>query len=167
MRMLDCVVLGLIVLGSCSGSTTEGGERPDGVLAALVDAVRVEILALHPYPYQLEEDGEELEQFHGYGILGRVSLGSQADGNELIALIERGIEASNGMVAACFNPRHGLQLTVDGAIWDILICYECLSMQVYRNGKKQNGYRTAELIEPRASAIYRAAGLVIHGNDGD
>lgn len=161
------LVAWVLGLGACSGSQTEGGERPSGVLAALADADSVEVLALHPYPYQLEKDGGDLEQFHGYGILGRASLGNQASGNELVALIERGIEASNGMVAACFNPRHGLSVTVGGVDWDLLICYECLSMQVYRDGKKQDGHLTAELVEPKVSAIYRAAGLVIHHNDTD
>ncbi len=154
-------------LGACSGSQTETGERPDGVLAALADADQVEILALHPYPYQMEKDGQDLEEFHGYGVLGQAPLRDQASRNELIATIERGIEASNGMDAACFNPRHGLSVTVNGSTWDLLICYECLSMQVYRDGEEQNGHLTAELVEPEVSAVYRAAGLVIHVDEND
>jgi hypothetical protein len=115
----------------------------------------------------MEKDGQDLEEFHGYGVLGQAPLRDQASRNELIATIERGIEASSGMVAACFNPRHGLSVTVNGSTWDLLICYECLSMQVYRDGEEQNGHLTAELVEPEVSAVYRAAGLVIHVDEND
>ena len=167
MRTRGYLVGCLLLLGSCSGSPNQGGERPDGVLAALADPERVELLALHPYPYQLEGGEDGLELFHEYGVLGRAELEDGVGGNELLALIEQGIEESNGMVAACFNPRHGLRVAADGSTWELLICYECLSMQVYRDGERVEGHRTAESVEPQVSATYRAAGLEIHRNDGD
>lgn len=161
------LVLVLLVISACSGAPNEDGVRPDGVLAKFADADGVELLALHPYPYQLDRDGDEMERFHGYGVLGRADLVGKATANELVDLIERGIEGSNGMVAACFNPRHGLRVTVDGSDWDFLICYECLSMKVYRDGDGQGGHLTVQSVEPKVTAVFAAAGLQIHRDDHD
>lgn len=157
-------LLALLPLAACSGSPTESGEKPDGVLAVLANPDRVELIALHPYPHQIEGD-QEMERLHDYGVLGRNALADSASANEVLALIEQGIEASNGMVAACFNPRHGLTVTTADAVWDIVICYECLSMQVYRDGERVDGHLTAESVEPQVTAIYQAAGLTIHQDD--
>lgn len=151
-------------LAACSGSQTESGVQPDGVLAALANPDRVELVALHPYPHQIEGE-EEMERLHGYGVLGRAALDDSAQGNEVLALIEQGIEASNGMVAACFNPRHGLTVTQGEEVWDLVICFECLSMQVYLDGERNGGHLTVERYEPQVTAIFETAGLTIHADD--
>ncbi|MEM7307867.1 MAG: hypothetical protein AAF682_14405 [Planctomycetota bacterium] len=151
-----------LLIGACSRSlATE--VRPDGVLAALADPQAVELVALHPYPYQLEE-ADERPRFHGYGVLGRAPLDDGGDRNRVLALVERGIEASNGMVAACFSPRHGLRVEADGSRWDLVVCFECLSMKVYRDGEQVDGHLTSEVVEPQVTALFEASGLAIHGD---
>lgn len=51
------------------------------------------------------------------------------------------------MVAPCFNPRNGLTVTQGEEAWDLVICFECLSIRVYLAGER-NG-----------------AGLTIHADD--
>ena len=153
-----------LLLAACSGSQTESGVQPDGILASLADADHVELVALHPYPHEIEGE-QEIERLHGYGVLGRAALNDLAQGNQVLALIEQGIEASNGMVAACFNPRHGLTVTQGDEVWDLVICFECLSMQVYLDGERNGGHLTVERYEPQVTAIFEAAGLTIHADD--
>ena len=160
---LLCLLIALPV-AACSGSPTESGAQPDGVLKAFADAQQVTLVALHPYPHELEGDAS-LERLNGYGVLGRSELRDAATANQVLALVEQGIEASQGMVAACFNPRHGLTVTTSDAVWDIVICYECLSMQLYRDGERDGGHLTAESVEPQVTAIFEAAGLSIHRGD--
>ncbi|MAW61564.1 MAG: hypothetical protein CMJ94_12105 [Planctomycetes bacterium] len=155
------LALVLALFGSaCSGSPSSSTAQADGVLAALAQPESVELVALHPYPHEIEE--QDGPRFHGYGILGQTELTDPEKAEALIALIEEGIEASDGRVAACFNPRHGLTVTTADAVWDFVICYECLSMQVYRDGERDEGHRTAESVEPQVTAIFLAAGLSMH-----
>lgn len=160
-------LFGLLVtlsLAACSGSPTEKGTQPDGVLAALANPDRVELVALHPYPHEIEEE-ERMDRMHGYGVLGRAVMSDAASANALLAEIERGIEASGGTVADCFNPRHGLRVTVGETLWELVICYECLSMQVYRDGEHVDGHTTVERTGIEVTAVFETAGLTIHTND--
>ena len=45
---------------------------------------------------------------------------------------------SKGLVAGCFKPRHGIRAVVDGKKVELVICYECLSMSVYVDGKRSS-----------------------------
>ena len=154
-----------LLLGACSSPITTGA-RPDGVLAELADPDAVELLALHPYPHALGDDDADLPRFHGYGVLGRAPLADDEQENRVLALVERGIETSDGMVAACFDPRHGLRVTAGGATWDFVICYACLSMNVFRDDVQLEGHLTSDAVEPQMTALFESAGLTIH-RDGD
>ena len=49
---------------------------------------------------------------------------------------------SKGLVAGCFNPRHGIRATAGGKTVELVICYECLSMKVYVDGKAKRAVLT-------------------------
>ena len=158
-------LLSLLPLAACSGSPTENRAKPGGVLAALANPDRVELIALHPYPHQIKED-EQMDRMHGYGVLGRAVMSDDASANTLLAGIEIGIiEASDGLTVDCFNPRHGLRATVGQTLWELVICYECRSMQVYRDGEHVDGHTTVERTGIEVTAVFEAAGLTIHTNE--
>src|SRR5262245_57246499 len=61
-----------------------------------------------------EQDLADPEKFHGYAIRGKVEIPEPARKAELLGALEQGVKDSDGSVAACFQPRHGLRLTRHG-----------------------------------------------------
>jgi hypothetical protein len=69
--------------------------------------------------------------FHGFRVLGRAPIAKVEDKGALVAAFARGIRESDGIVAACFNPRHGIRLIYRKRTFDFVICFECLSVMTY------------------------------------
>jgi len=154
----------MLPLASCAGrkqahEVTEDAA-PTGVLADLVGADSARVYALHPYPHAVEADPGP--RFHDYLVLGEAELADVADGDYLLALLELGIEGSDGRVAGCFNPRHGLRVEKDGRTTDFVICFECFSMEVHEDGAATGGHETSSEPERVVTAFYEARGLTIH-----
>ncbi|QDU83377.1 hypothetical protein Pla163_04760 [Planctomycetes bacterium Pla163] len=141
-----------------------------GVLAGLAQSDAMTIHALYPYLVR-NEDGQPVdddsETFHGYRILGSADVDDPSRRDLLVRLVERGIEDSDGRVAACFNPRHGLSIVVDGQVTDLVICFECHSMSVYEDGVEVAGHLTARGLAPQVTALFEEAGLTIHRDEED
>jgi hypothetical protein len=80
----------------------------------------------------------------------------------LVDLVRRGIETSDGRVAMCFLPRHGVVLRRGEERLDLVICYECLQLRMYREGAGESGgVRTSDEVEGEVSAVFRAHGLTL------
>ncbi len=76
------------------------------------------------------------EIFHDFGVLGKAEIKDMTQREALLKALYQGIAESDGMVAACFNPRHGISASLGDETVDLLICYECQSIRVYaKNGK--------------------------------
>lgn len=99
----------------------------------LDSADSVELLSLDPKPFPPDAKNRG---FHGYKELGRVKLAKKAGREAVLKALYRGIDDSKGLVAGCFNPRHGIRAVSGDKTVDLVICYECLSMQVFVNGKR-------------------------------
>ena len=165
--------IALLSAGGCTSAHRT--ELAVDTLDAIEAAESMELFALHPYPRSEEgtvENGQP--SFHGYRILGRSKLDTRDQAAELSRLVLKGIRASDGMVAACFDPRHGIRLTGGGRSIDLLICYECLQMQVWDptpeldsvtvfDDDAREQVLTHSKVEPEVSAIFEKAGLTIHG----
>ena len=157
-------VIATLALLGC-GSAPEN-RLPAEARVMLERATRIEILALDPVPAQMRSP-PPAETWHDFGVLGRATLSDAAECAELAQLILRGIRESDGTVAACFDPRHGLRVEEQGKVLELLICYECLSMQVFEGsiapGGKPAWLLTSSTPEPGVTRIYERAGLRIEG----
>ena len=120
-RYLTSIVLFAFVtsLSGCGG-----GERlsPD-VTAILEKADEIELYSLNP-DKRLRKAGTGLE---GWQVLGQTTL-SGDEKTAIVKALQKGIAASDGSVAACFNPRHGIEATHDGKRVVLIICFECSSI---------------------------------------
>ena len=63
------------------------------------------------------------------------------------------------MAAACFIPRHGIRMTSGRDTVDLVICFECLSVNVYVNDKREKGFLTTRDPQPTFDAVLKAAGV--------
>jgi len=139
------------------------------MLAALEAPDAVVLLALHPSAAEDLADSEDEEEralakqphFHGHAVLGRKTLEDAAARERLVTLLAEGIARSGDDVADCFFPRHGVRLQGAGHTIDLVICYECLQMNVYGLDEAQGSANTSDVVEPRVSALYEAHGLTI------
>lgn len=144
-------------------------KLPLTVIRVLRSPDSLEILALDPVPVAARRaDARTLpieKEFHGYEILGHAPLNDDVVRQELVELVLRGIQESDGRVAACFDPRHGIRAVKEGKVLDMLICYECLQVEIHYSElveeKGRLGVLTANTVEPDVTRIYRSAGLAI------
>src|SRR5262249_3205646 len=95
-----------------------------------------ELLSLSPgRPQQKPKD-----TFHGWELLGKTTVNDAETRTKLVAAFKKGVDENKGVVAACFNPRHGIRVTHDGRTVDFVICFECFSVQVFAGDKQTKGF---------------------------
>ncbi|MFT5829952.1 MAG: hypothetical protein ACI9D0_000530 [Bacteroidia bacterium] len=168
----------LVVVSACSGTSTPtviGGSGiaqlevpsvvPGPAHEILAAATSMEIISLHPYDHDLEAQGlTGAPKFFNYAELGRATLTDPAKMLAVVEAVYGGINASDGTVAACFSPRHGIHAEVDGKPVDFVICYHCLSMHIHVEGER-NPARTTEAPGEVLTKIWEEAGLTIQKDD--
>lgn len=115
---------------------------PEAALAILDKAEQLEVWSLDPVERGAKDD------FHGWKVLGKTSVKNADTGKPLMSALKKGIADSDGIAAACFNPRHGVRAIVDGKTVDLVICFECFSLQVFEGDKKHSVLTTRS---PQAS----------------
>jgi hypothetical protein len=77
-----------------------------------------------------------------YDELGRTVVPDE-DRGAVLEAIREGVRTHDGSMARCFNPRHGLHAEKDGGEVDLVICFECMQIQVYGPGiDDERGYVT-------------------------
>ncbi len=151
--------------GATIGSLDVPPQLPAGVHEVLRSATEFELFAVHPYPHSIQADGlQDAEQLDGFAILGQVTVLDETLRRDVVSVLYSGVEASDGSLAMCFNPRHALHASAGGRELELLICYECLTIKVKLDGKVQT-VPTAEAARVRLSKLWRAAGLTVHAND--
>ncbi len=118
------------------GCTAVDNDLPKDVSAAFEKATEVTLYSLDPgHGYKGDDN------FHGWKVLGKTTL-KDDQLKKVWSAVEKGRKASNGMVAACFNPRHGLRVVRDKEVFDIVICFECLSATCYSGDKRVGSFLT-------------------------
>lgn len=70
-------------------------------------------------------------RFRGYVILGKIEITDPAARQEIVKAVVDGISESDGTVASCFWPRHGVHVVTNGKAVDYVICYECLQVYLF------------------------------------
>jgi hypothetical protein len=124
---------------------------PEVVLEMLDKAETYELLSLEP---ERIKDG-----FHGRKILGQTTVKAEAERKRLTEALKLGVENNFGLVAGCFSPRHGLRLTGNGKTVELVICFSCMSIEVYVDGKQGKGFLTTDEPKQAFNAILRGAGV--------
>jgi len=116
-----------------------GNELADGLLDALEKAHRFELLSLDPQ--RMREPSSSA--FHGWEVLGSLVVSDRTARAQLIRALVVGVEESLSIVVACFNPRHGIRVGSGNRTTDFVICFECLRVRVYVDGKEIESFPTS------------------------
>lgn len=91
-------------------------------------------------------------------IVRRVEVTDAREITLLRAGIQRSIE-TGGPVAACFNPRHGVRFIRNGQAVELILCFECASMDA-KGSPEFEGAAISTAAEAAFYRIFRAHGLV-------
>jgi hypothetical protein len=117
------------------------GDRPppDPKLKKALEAMAAKITALPVakaqfFFYSLNptwtvRDDPDGKAFHRHLILGEVEIKNDKDKSALINALAKGIRESDGVRMKCFNPRHGIRLITGSTTSDLLICFECQTIE--------------------------------------
>ncbi len=141
----------LIVLAAFAGCS-----GPADPMVPLRNATSFELYSLDP----MERTGfDENAGFHGWEILGSTQVDDVATLAILTDALSSGIDENDGMVAACFDPRHGIRLTVDGRRYDYVICFHCYSARWYTDGDQNRGFLTTGSPQPEFDRVLSDASI--------
>lgn len=166
------VLLISIVAGVAAASATWRLSQPssladyDLVLPADVKRVletgdRFVLLTLDPKEPDTFAEGSPLptdeDTFHGYHILGQTQI--KKERTELLLALYKGIAESDGTAAACFIPRHGISATAEGETVDLVICFQCLSLQIHSKNAHGKSVLLTSSPQPTFQRVAQKGGL--------
>src|SRR5262249_35638882 len=127
--MIRClpIVLVLAVLAlPWSKAYPEEQKLPDKVWAILNEADQLELLSLDP-----DQEKDSKDKFHGWNVLGKTEIKDKKAREGVVSAVSKGVKESDGTRANCFEPRHGVRASKGKQTVDLVICFECLSVEIY------------------------------------
>lgn len=153
------IMRAILVVLSATLFAVAGCERPDmpaDAVEALASAEQYELLSLDPEAYDPSAD----EKFYDWKVLGRVMIDDPATRTKLNDALRAGAREKDIYRSACFNPRHGIRVTTDGLVTDVVICFECSSVQIYRDGEYVDGFAVSYAPAPTFDEVLRDRGVL-------
>ena len=125
--LLSFILMCAALVGCTDEFTKEQQESAKEVEDLIHRSGTITIYSLDPQ----RSDKVEQDDFHGYKIIGQKGVTEPNDRSKLLSKLADSIRQNTGVVAACFNPRHGLRFKADNAQMDFVICFECSSGRGY------------------------------------
>ncbi len=95
------------------------------------------------------------DSFNNYPVLSKVEVVDPNLQSELKSALIEGMN-QNAIAAKCFNPRHGLRVSWGLKTIDVVICFECSSLEVYST-KRVSVVSVSNYAEPLFDRILRSA----------
>lgn len=130
---------------------------PTQVLVALKQSTSFELLSLSPD--FIVDTEKRAKSFYGYNILGKTQLDNAVGKSRLITAFLEAIEESEGFEALCFNPRHGFHIVHEKKQYDFVICYECMQIAIYEDGKPVKKILTTRKAQTVLDRVLKQAGV--------
>ena len=132
---------GLAFLAFFGCSRAADNDLPKEVREAFEKATEFELYSLDP-AREIKKD-DKVMLFHDWKVLGKTTLKGD-DAKQVRTAIDKGRKDSDGSVAACFIPRHGVRIVHDKKTFDVVICYQCLSATIYEGDKRIGSFLTTQ-----------------------
>ncbi len=157
-------------LFSCAVAVSDSGSGPLKVdfgdelsheyRDIVLQASSMELVAVEP-DWPTEQSRADTTTVHGYTVRGRATIDKRALRLELLAALGAGARENNGRVAACFNPRHVLIAEHGGKTCELIICFECLTFQVWNGTERIETVDLSQTPQKTFDRIFQDAGLSI------
>jgi hypothetical protein len=120
-----CIILFAV---PCEAAPAGQSGLPEEVIAAFLGSHSDVTL------YSIEPEEVRQNDFHGYRILGQARISSEQVA-AAIQDIRQSVDTEQYGGGLCFNPHHGLSARADGHTYDLVICYLCGVLAMYRDGQ--------------------------------
>jgi hypothetical protein len=120
---------------------------PDDANAILEHAEQIALYSLKP------------EGLSKWNELGKTVVKDAETRKRLIAEFKTGVEESIGVGALCFNPRHMIKATYNGKSVEMVICFECMQVQVRLGDKEAKTIYIAQGPEAFFDKVLKDAGV--------
>jgi hypothetical protein len=134
-----------VALGPASPAGEVVRQRvPADAIAAIENAETFTLYSLDP---KKPGPDDARERFYDWPVLGRADVADPAVRKQLVAALWKGVEESDGTIANCFNPRHGVRVAHKGMTVDFILCFECLTVRV-TDGKRRGTFVTTGSPQP-------------------
>jgi len=143
------VVAAVVAMAACGN----GNVIPAPAAAILNQADHFELLSLDPRPQWEPAEGD----FHRYKVLGTVVINDAETRKKIVSAFKRAVAENQGIVAACFNPRHGISVTRNGNQEDFVICFECAQVEVF--GEVQGEFLITGSARALFDSVLRGSGI--------
>lgn len=144
------VITGLFA--SLTGCQT--ASLPEDVADAIEHGDVVELVSVDPAPLK---GGN----YYGWVELGRTAINSAETRAGIVDSLNDAINSSDGTVAGCFNPRHAVVAKHNGTAFDVIICFECMSLSIRKDGKTVGSHTITRQQGSYFSGLLEAANLPI------
>jgi hypothetical protein len=125
------------------------------------DAVRnseFEFLSLSPVHPPANPDGEI---FHGFESLGSIKIKNHNIGELMIDSLDKSVGKNLIENARCYWPRHGIRIDHHGDQIELIVCFECGPLTIYRNGQKVYNAKVSNAAKSIFDQILQKEGLPI------
>ena len=142
-------VVTLLAFGTLAYLRSPG--MPRAAWNALNDADRYELLSLNPYLSKPD--------YYSHEILGQTIIQDPSVREKLNNALQAGVRASDGKAMACFNPRHGIRVTRAGVVTDLVICFECRQVEVWRGNRKIASFLVSDSPQSVFDDALKSAGV--------
>ena len=98
------------------------------------------------------------ESFHDYPILGKTELRDKPQRSALLRDLYKSVSDSDGSLAMCFIPRHGIHATLGDENVDLVICFECEQVYAY-TASRTDVFAITQSARPTFDRLVKDAGL--------
>jgi hypothetical protein len=102
---------------------------PPAAMEALEGAEQMTLFSIDPGRFPTTPPGTV--RFHANIILGETVISNATQRRQISHELQRAVSASDGDIAMCFEPRHGLRVARAGKTYDFLICYQCKRVDTF------------------------------------
>lgn len=130
---------------------------PGAAELILKNAETLELISLDPG--QPKENAKDA--FHGWKVLGKTSVKDANARKNLVEAFEDGVRESDGTVARCFSPRHGIRATHEDKTADFVIYFECLRVRVTVNGEDLKDFALTDSPAGAFNEVLKKAGVAL------
>ena len=95
----------------------------------------------------------------GFKILGSSTSSSRYDVAAFFSEIQYELDHPGSGITPCFIPRHAVSFPLPAGTIDVLICYECKNLRIYRNTNEVFRTSISNRSVERMGAMFREQGL--------
>lgn len=134
-------------------------EIPSTVSVALMESQEFEVLSLDPKRRDINAPAE----FFRRRVIGKVRVTDSETRKQILAALNRGVSAPQITPPSCFDPRHAIHVKNQGTTYYIVICFECLQVEVFVDDEldRELNFRTTDAPEEFFDSLLRAANVPV------